>query len=419
MLSIAIFLLTIFAVIFRPFNLGIGTCAIIGAVLSLVCGTVSFGDTLEAFSIVWDASLAFLGIIIFSLVLDEIGFFEHAALRAALACGGDLKKLFFALMALCGVVSALFANDAAVLILAPIILAQTRALNLPPRSALALLLATGFMSDSASLPFVFSNLTNIISAGFFGISFWGYFSSMWAAFLLSFVASTLISYIILRKDLSAKLDISVLRSEFKVVANKQLFIFTWIFFALLLVGYGLGDVYALPFCVFALGGAVVFMGICARLGAIRARVIFTRTPWQILWFSLGLYIVVWGLKNAQYSELLSSFLLLAKESGELVLVLASGLTSSVLSSLMNNLPAMMLMDISLQSVGSNKAIYAAIIGCNVGVKFTHFGSLATLLWLYLLKSKNCEISIKTYLIFSFKITLPVLFITLFGVYLWA
>ena len=230
MLSIAIFLLTIFAVIFRPFNLGIGTCAIIGAVLSLVCGTVSFGDTLEAFSIVWDASLAFLGIIIFSLVLDEIGFFEHAALRVALACGGDLKKLFFALMALCGVVSALFANDAAVLILAPIILAQTRALNLPPRSALALLLATGFMSDSASLPFVFSNLTNIISAGFFGISFWGYFSSMWAAFLLSFVASTLISYIILRKDLSAKLDISVLRSEFKVVANKQLFIFTWIFF---------------------------------------------------------------------------------------------------------------------------------------------------------------------------------------------
>ena len=152
MLSIAIFLLTIFAVIFRPFNLGIGTCAIIGAVLSLVCGTVSFGDTLEAFSIVWDASLAFLGIIIFSLVLDEIGFFEHAALRAALACGGDLKKLFFALMALCGVVSALFANDAAVLILAPIILAQTRALNLPPRSVLALLLATSFMSDSASLP---------------------------------------------------------------------------------------------------------------------------------------------------------------------------------------------------------------------------------------------------------------------------
>ena len=167
-------------------------------------------------------------------MLDVFCFFEHAALRAALACGGDLKKLFFALMALCGVVSALFANDAAVLILAPIILAQTRALNLPPRSALALLLATGFMSDSASLPFVFSNLTNIISAGFFGISFWGYFSSMWAAFLLSFVASILISYIILRKDLSAKLDISVIRSEFKVVANKQLFFFTWIFFARLL-----------------------------------------------------------------------------------------------------------------------------------------------------------------------------------------
>lgn len=419
MLSIAIFLLTIFAVIFRPFRLGIGTCAVLGAVLSLVCGTVSFGDSLEAFSIVWDASLAFLGIIIFSLVLDEIGFFEHAALKAALACGGDLKRLFFALMTLCGVVSALFANDAAVLILAPIILAQTRALNLPPRSALALLLATGFMSDSASLPFVFSNLTNIISAGFFGISFWGYFDSMWGAFLLSFVASTLISYIILSKDLSAKLDISVLRSNFKVVANKELFIFTWIFFAFLLTGYAIGDVYALPFCVFALGGALVFLGIARHFGAVKIKVIFARTPWQILWFSLGLYIVVWGLKNADYTGLLSEFLLLAKDSGELVLILASGAASSALSSLMNNLPAMMLMDISLESVGSVKAVYAAIIGCNVGVKFTHFGSLATLLWLYLLRSKGCEISIKEYLIFSFKITLPVLFITLFGVYLWA
>ena len=423
MIALSIFLFSIFCIIFRPFGLGIGTCALVGAFLSLLSGTVSLADCLGAFSIVWDASLSFLGIIIFSLVLDEIGFFEHAARQTALLCGKSLKRQFIGLMLLTAIISALFANDAAVLILAPIILAQAKMLSLNENSTLALLLATGFMSDSASLPFVFSNLTNIITAGFFDISFWGYFSSLFVPFIFSVLASLLIAFYILRKNLSSNIDLNGLRANYQIIANKHLFIFCWMFLLLLLCGYALGDVYRLPFCVFALGGSLVFLIICLYLKVLKIKVILARTPWQILWFSLAIYIIVWGLKNEGYNEILNEILAYSQKLGELAFVMTSGLLASILSSLMNNLPAMMMMDISLDLLGEfdeiKKAVFASIIGCNVGVKFTHFGSLATLLWLYILRAKGQNISIKNYLIFSFKITLPVLVITLFAVYLFA
>lgn len=413
-MALFIFIISVLCIIIRPFGLGIGTYALLGAGLSFALGCVSFADILSAASIVWDASLAFLGIVIFSLLLDEIGFFEHAARRTALLCRGSVRGLFFALMLLCAFVSALFANDAAVLILSPIILAQAKILQTSKQSTIALLLATGFLSDSASLPFVFSNLTNIITAGFFKISFWGYFGYMFVPFLASVGASIFFAFWILKP--SGVVDLSLLKSDFKQSANKELFIFSWIFLAILLAGYALGDVWGLPFCVFALGGALLFFIITLRLKVLRFRAISSRIPWQILWFSLGFYIIVWGLKNEGYASLISDFLGLCASYGDLALTFGAGFMASLLSLSMNNLPAMMMMDISLEN--NLYAIFASIIGCNVGVKFTPFGSLATLLWLYTLRAKGQNISIKEYLIFSFKITLPVLIITLFALYLW-
>ncbi len=410
-----VFLVTLIFIIWQPKGLQIGTTAIIGAIVSLMIGTVSFDDVLIVTDIVWDATLAFIGIIILSMVLDEIGFFEWCAIKMAKLSNGNGHLMFVYALLLGSFVSALFANDGAALILTPILLAKMRILQLNMKTILAFLLAGGFISDSASLPFVFSNLTNIVTANYFDIGFMEYLSNMIVPYIVSVFVSIVVLWLFLRKDIPSKVDVNLLKNPDEVLKSKALFKFSWFFLALLLVGYFVGDNYDLPVSVFALGGGVIFLIIASYTKNAKAWLTIKTAPWQVVWFSIGLYIVVYGLKNAGLTDYLTVVLKDLSSQGDAIAIIGTGFISAILSAIMNNMPTVMIMDIAIKDVTGiqNQALaYANIIGCNLGPKMTPFGSLATLLWLHVLAQKGVKISFWQYSKFGLMVTPPILFIVL-------
>ena len=411
-LASSIFLITLLFVIWQPKGLQIGTTAVIGAVVALVLGVVSYDDIWVVTGIVWDATLAFVGIILLSMVLDEIGFFEWCAIKMARLSKGDGNLMFVYSLSLGSFVSALFANDGAALILTPILLAKMKILKLNTKTILAFLLAGGFISDSASLPFVFSNLTNIVTANYFHIGFLNYLQNMFLPYIVSTIVSIVVLWLVLRKDIPKTIDIDLLPQPDSVLKSKTLFKFSWFFLSLLIAGYFIGDYYGLPISLFALGGGLLFLAIASYTKNAKAWLTIKSAPWQVVWFSIGLYIVVYGLKNAGLTDSLSLILKDLSARGDAVAVIGTGFISAFLSAIMNNMPTVMIMDIALKDIPNHALAFANIIGCNLGPKMTPFGSLATLLWLHVLSKKGVKIGFWQYSKFGLLVTPPILLVVL-------
>ena len=119
----------------RPRGLRLGYAAGIGAVASLLLGTVSLGQAAQSFLDIWDAAFAFLGIIALSVTLDAMGFFRWAALRVVKSAHGSGLRLYFYIALLTAAVSILFANDSAVLILIPIVLEIVTCLSIDKKAS--------------------------------------------------------------------------------------------------------------------------------------------------------------------------------------------------------------------------------------------------------------------------------------------
>ncbi|QQU07691.1 arsenic transporter (plasmid) [Moraxella osloensis] len=419
-----IFLLTLIFVIWQPKGLGIGWTATIGAMLALMTGVIGMDDIPVVWDIVWNATFAFIAIIIISLLLDEAGFFKWIALHVARFAKGNGHRLFAFIVLLGAVVSAFFANDGAALILTPIVIAILTALRFSPATTLAFVMAAGFIADTASLPLVVSNLVNIVSADFFKIPFDRYALVMVPVNLVSVLASLVVLYGFYRKDIPNAYALQWVDEPNSAITDKATFTTGWVVLAALLFGFFVFEPMGVPISVIAGLGALVLLIVAYMGKKLSIMPVVKNAPWQIVIFSLGMYLVVYGLKNAGLTDYLATLLQGLEQQGLLVATVGTGFLSAILSSVMNNMPTVLIQALAIDGAHitspmiKEAMVFANVIGCDLGPKITPIGSLATLLWLHVLATKNIKVSWGYYFKVGMILTLPVLLATLVALAGW-
>ncbi|MFJ6000797.1 arsenic transporter [Arthrobacter sp. NPDC092385] len=499
--AILIFLATLTLVIWQPRGLGIGWSALGGAAVALITTVVSLSDIPVVWDIVWNATFAFVAIVIISLILDESGFFTWAALHVARWGRGDGRLLFTLIVLLGAAIAAVFANDGAALILTPIVIQMLLALKFPARASLGFIIACGFISDAGSLPLVVSNLVNIVTADFFDIGFARYAAVMVPVGIVSVAASLGVLLLFFRTAIPRRYDVAVLASPKSAIADPLTFRAGWVILGVLLVGYFAAEPLHIPLSAVAGAGAVVLMIVASRRpaflfprtstltgasavpgstpgspegaeraadpdyetvgashrstarphgmpvtrapadsdrgdegsaqggaaalphGRISVPRILKEAPWQIVLFSIGMYLVVYGLRNQGLTDELASVFSTIGTGGVLITALGVGVIVAVLASLMNNLPTVLIASLAIGSAGAagltqEAMIYANVIGSDLGPKITPIGSLATLLWLHVLDRKGIHIGWGQYFRIGIVLTIPVLVITLLALAGW-
>lgn len=421
--SVILFVMVLALVITRPCGLPIGWTAIIGGFLAWVTGLVSTPDIVEVVSLVWDATLTFVAVILISLILDSIGLFHWAALGSAHLAGTRGRAVLWFLGLLGAAVAMFFANDGAALILTPIVYEQAKALKLPTPAALALVMTSGFIADTTSLPLVVSNLVNIVSADFFHLRFASYALVMVPVDLVALAISLAGAVALLppypavahghrqspscglRHPRSSSLP-HVLACPLPPVSR----IFRQSMAALARLGVcrsGRGLV-----CRRSLAPAYAQHPPIAARGPLEHRVVFVGH-------------VRGGVRLAQcrFNPRLEQSRLLVREARRRKPGGRNGIDGGggiggheQHADGDHQCPA--IHGAHLSASLERAAAYANVIGCDLGPKLTPIGSLATLLWLHVLDRRGEHIRWGYYAKVGFTLTLPVLSVTLLGLWGW-
>jgi arsenical pump membrane protein len=413
--SLIIFAVTLFLMIKRPKGINLGIAAGIGATASLLLGTVSIGDAITALGNIWDAALAFVGIVTLSVTLDTMGFFRWAALRIAKLAHGNGIRLYFYTALLTAAVSILFANDSAVLILTPIVMEMVRQLKMSKSSRVAYLFGAGLIADTAAMPLITSNPVNIVSADFFGYTFVEHLIFMGPVAVVTIALSLTIVFLFFRKSIPKTYSDELVQILTKH-GHRPMWLKTSIATLLAIdVGYVVASFNGIPVS-FIIGAGALFLLILyagsyrreavykeERVGVIQ---VLRKVNWDILFFMVSIFLVVQGLRQAGAISLFSNLFAGSLSLPSVLSTLVPSLIVTVSASAMNNWPMTMLgllsikdsmMTYGLSPQSSTTLIFANIIGNNLGPHFFPLGSLAILMWLSTMKRKGLTIRYRDYL----------------------
>lgn len=432
---LTIFFLSIGIMLWRPKGLNETIPITIGAAIIVALGFVSFSDLKNILSIVSGPSLTILSTIMMSIVLESIGFFKWIAQNIIMKSNNSGVRLYIYTNSLCFFMTMLFNNDGSILITTPILIHIIKFLSLKPHQYFPYLISGALIATASSAPIAVSNISNLIALKIVGLDLNSYVKIMFVPSMIGIFIMSLLLYMLFRNNIPKQLRFTPFKNKpinifthpldpsSKAEIDKHLFkiciavvvITRGAFFTLSPLG--------IPLELIGLLGASVLIAIRWAKTGIGIIDVLKNSPWHILIFAFSMYVLVYGLKNAGLNTLITSTFKDFVEQGIFHATIIMGLMTAVFSNIFNNLPAVMIGTLSitemeLSPVLLQVAYLANVMGSDIGSLLTPIGTLATLVWMFLLKKHRIKMTWGQYISVTILIIPFTLLVSLLSLCLW-
>jgi arsenical pump membrane protein len=388
-------MLTLLGIMLRPWKVSEAITALTGAGALLLLGLLSPLAALTTLLRDWNTFFFFLGMMSLAALAEVAGLFDWLAMQAARLSGNSSRRLFFMTFLLGSLISMLLSNDATALILTPIVYSLVTRLRLP---VLPYLFACTFIADTASFLLPVSNPINILVTSQFPLGLLTFLRLLFLPSLLVIGINTGVFYFLYRRQLHGRFDIKRLPALQETVQHRAYFRYTCIVVMLVSGAYVIAAAIQFPLSLVALGGALLLL--CGAL--FWKQTTLQSTAWQISWpifgFIAGMFLVVQALESTGLTVQFGLLLLHLSGGTTFGAVMVGTLGSALGTNLINNVPMAVVMTSSLHGIGhaplaiQQGFLAATIFGCDLGPNLTTVGSLATILWLLILRQRNIEVS---------------------------
>jgi arsenical pump membrane protein len=354
----------------RPRGLPEAVVAVPAALLVAATGLLPWRDALAEVRQLGPTVGFLAAVLLLAYLAGEHGVFRYAGARTARFSGDRPGRLLAAVFVIASLTTAVLSLDATVVLLTPVVLvtaARTGARPRPPAYASA------HLANSASLLLPVSNLTNLLAFAASGLTFLGFAAVM----ALPWVAVIMVEYLVFRWFFRADLHTPATAGPDGV--DPPVPRYALIVLALTLAGFAVAQPLGVHPAWVATAGALA-LAVPRRVGPVT---LLREANPAFCAFVLGLGVVVLAVREHGLDRWVEA--VVPSGSGFWQLLAVAGL-AALLSNLVNNLPATLVLVPAVQS--SPALLLAVLIGVNVGPNLTYVGSLATLLWRQILHSRD-------------------------------
>lgn len=437
-LTVISFFLTLVLILWRPRGLNEAIPAMGGAILVILSGSVSWSDLVTIGDTVSGAAITIMSTIVMAIILESFGFFTWAAEGLAARAKGSGIRLFWYVNLLCFLMTLFFNNDGSILITTPILLILLKNLGLKNKQKIPYLLSGALIATASSAPIGVSNVVNLIALKIVDMDLYKHTEMMFIPSTLGLLLLLFIIFLLVRRELPRKLPsawrgihpdprshplkphspaVPKIKNRSRFMLYILLFVFT------VRVGLFIASFVGIPVWVVAVIGSGLLLGWRWVYLNISPADMIKKTPWHILIFCFGMYVIIYGLHNIGLTERLISIFQPIVSGNLLNASLSMGSLISVMSILFNNHPALMVGTLTLTNMGLDPltlkiAYLANVIGSDIGSLLLPIGTLASLMWMHILKQHHVKINWKDYIRVTFIAIPPTVIFTLVVLYYW-